>query len=539
MRSDTRNWLDSLRAFAIDQRHTKPPVTAASPAEQAAERMILAAQLSTWLAGVEDIVAARRAWLDEADPEGDGDPAIVVTTSPVGIGVAEHLARAGSLPARSLGQSLVAVTELEYRLWCMREPDTHGRLHVTVWNWIKSHVPPQRHAEFSRHPLAAGEAYWRCSRRSSPNGAWWSCGDQPRADSPLRLRSFPVSGSVSRECRLSRSLRYAMPPRILLTTTSFQDTPGEHHARLAATGWEVVTARGPLSEADTLALVGDVDGYICGDDVITRRVLEKARPRLGVLSKYGIGVDKIDLAACTELGIPVLFTPGVNHTTVAEHAFLLLLAIEKNLLFHCDSTRSGGWKRQTGHELCGKTIGIVGLGRIGREVATRARAFGMKPLGYDVFWDEAFATEHGVARAKTLDELFAASDFISLHTNLTPETRDLVRSESIAKMKPDVIVINCARGEIVNTADMAAALRSGRVRGYGTDVLDVEPPPADHPLTHLPNCLVTPHVGSRTCESVERQAVAAVENLVRAMHGEQPLAQVNPEVPVKKVVAGA
>ena len=330
-----------------------------------------------------------------------------------------------------------------------------------------------------------------------------------------------------------------MPPRILLTTTSFQDTPGEHHARLAATGWEVVTARGPLSEADTLALVGDVDGYICGDDVITRRVLEKACPRLGVLSKYGIGVDKIDVAACTELGIPVLFTPGVNHTTVAEHAFLLLLAIEKNLLFHCDSTRSGGWKRQTGHELCGKTIGIVGLGRIGREVATRARAFGMKPLGYDVFWDEAFATEHGVARAKTLDELFAASDFISLHTNLTPETRDLVRSESIAKMKPDVIVINCARGEIVHTADMAAALRSGRVRGYGTDVLDVEPPPADHPLTHLPNCLVTPHVGSRTCESVERQAVAAVENLVRAMHGEQPLAQVNPEVPVKRVVERA
>ena len=160
MRPDTRNWLDNLRAFAIDQRHTKPPVTAASPAEQAAERMILAAQLSTWLAGVEDIVAARRAWLDEADPEGDCDPAIVVTTSPVGIGVAEHLAQAGSLPARSLAQSLVAVTELEYRLWCMREPDDHGRLHVTVWNWIKSHVPPQRHAEFSRHPLAAGEAYW-------------------------------------------------------------------------------------------------------------------------------------------------------------------------------------------------------------------------------------------------------------------------------------------------------------------------------------------------------------------------------------------
>jgi D-3-phosphoglycerate dehydrogenase len=324
-----------------------------------------------------------------------------------------------------------------------------------------------------------------------------------------------------------------MPTRILLTTTSFQDTPGEHHQKLAATGWEIVTARGPLSEADTLASVGEIDGLICGDDAITRRVLDKALPRLKVISKYGIGVDKIDVAACTELGIPVLFTPGVNHTTVAEHVFLLLLALEKNLLFHCDSTREGGWKRQTGHEVLGKTIGIVGLGRIGREVAIRAKAFGMHPLGYDVFWDDAFAADNGVVRAATLDELFAASDYISLHTNLTPETRNLVRADTMVRMKPGVLMINCARGEIVNTADMAAALKAGHVRGYGTDVLDVEPPPADHPLTHLPNCIVTPHVGSRTCESVQRQALAAVENLIRAMHGQQPLAQVNPEVPVR------
>ncbi|MFM8804390.1 MAG: NAD(P)-dependent oxidoreductase, partial [Planctomycetia bacterium] len=207
-------------------------------------------------------------------------------------------------------------------------------------------------------------------------------------------------------------------PRILLTTTSFQDTPGEHHAALAATGWEIVTARGPLSEADTLAVVGEVDGYICGDDMITRAVLAKAVPRLKVLSKYGIGVDKIDVAACTELGIPLLFTPGVNHTTVAEHTFLLLLALEKNLLFHADSTRSGGWKRQTGHELLDKTIGIVGMGRIGREVAIRAKAFGMRPVGYGIHWDEAFAAGHGIERATTLDELFAKADYISLHTNL-------------------------------------------------------------------------------------------------------------------------
>jgi D-3-phosphoglycerate dehydrogenase len=324
--------------------------------------------------------------------------------------------------------------------------------------------------------------------------------------------------------------------KILLTTTSFQDTPGAHHDMLAQTGWEIIRARGPLNEADTLALVGDIDGYICGDDAITRKVLEKARPKLKVLSKYGIGVDKIDVKSATEFGIPVLFTPGVNHTTVAEHNFLLLLALEKNFLFHTDSTRSGGWKRKTGHELLDKTIGIIGMGRIGKEVAIRARAFGMKVLGYDLYWDEKFAADHGLQRALTLDDIYKNSDYISLHTNLTPETRDMISAKSFPKMKKGVLILNCARGEIVNTNDMVAALKSGQVGGYGTDVLDQEPPPADHPLLKLPNVVCTPHVASRTYESVVRQATTSVKNLILAMNGEKPIAQVNPEVPVKKVV---
>jgi D-3-phosphoglycerate dehydrogenase len=323
--------------------------------------------------------------------------------------------------------------------------------------------------------------------------------------------------------------------KILLTTTSFQDTPGAHHDMLIQTGWEIIRARGPLNEADTLALVGDVDGYICGDDAITRKVLEKARPKLKVLSKYGIGVDKIDVKSATEFGIPVLFTPGVNHTTVAEHNFLLLLALEKNFLFHTDSTRSGGWKRKTGHELLEKTIGIIGMGRIGKEVAIRARAFGMKVLGYDLHWDDKFAAEHGIQRAPSLDEIYRASDYISLHTNLTPETRDMISAKSFPKMKKGVLILNCARGEIVNTNDMVAALKSGQVGGFGTDVLDQEPPPADHPLLKLPNVVCTPHVASRTYESVVRQATTSVKNLLLAMKGEKPIAQVNPEVQVKKV----
>jgi D-3-phosphoglycerate dehydrogenase len=323
--------------------------------------------------------------------------------------------------------------------------------------------------------------------------------------------------------------------KILLTTTSFQDTPGAHHEMLSQTGWEIVKARGPLNEADTLALVGDVEGYICGDDAITRKVLEKARPKLKIISKYGIGVDKIDVKSATEFGIPILFTPGVNHTTVAEHTFLLLLALEKNFLFHTDSTRSGGWKRKTGHELLEKTIGIIGFGRIGKEVAIRARAFGMKSIALDPHFDEKFAAEYDVRRAHSLDEIFKEADYISLHTNLTPETRDMIGAKNIAKMKKGVLILNCARGEIVNTADMVAALKSGQVGGYGTDVLDHEPPPADHPLLKLPNVVCTPHVASRTFESVERQATTSVKNLILAMKGEKPIAQVNPEVPVKKV----
>ena len=327
-----------------------------------------------------------------------------------------------------------------------------------------------------------------------------------------------------------------MKPRILVTTTSFQDTPGQHHELLAETGWELVKARGPLSEADTLALVGDIDGYICGDDAITKTVFQRACPRLKVLSKYGIGVDKIDVEAATEMGVPLLFTPGVNHTTVAEHTFLLLLALEKHLLFHANSTRQGGWERQTGREILGKTIGIVGMGRIGKEVAIRARAFGMHPIGYDVYWDDEFATKHGVDRCEDIRDLFSRVDYLSLHTNLTPETRELVRAETIKFLKPDAIILNCARGEIIHTADVAEALQSGALRGYGTDVLDEEPPSKEHPLTNLSNCLVTPHIGSRTLESVQRQAVAAVTNLLNAMRGEAPLAQVNPEVAVQRCV---
>ena len=319
--------------------------------------------------------------------------------------------------------------------------------------------------------------------------------------------------------------------RILLTTTSYQDIPGAHHELLESTGIEIVRERGPLGEAKMLELVGDFDAILCGDDQITRAVLEKAAPRLKILSKYGIGVDKIDVATATEMGIPLAFCPGVNHTTVAEHTFALLLALNRHLVEEVNFTRAGNWKRLTGHEIMGKTIGIVGLGRIGKEVATRAKAFGMNVIGYDVYWDEAFTAAHGITRAASVAEVFEKSDVISLHTNLTDETREMVRAETIATMKDGVIILNCSRGEVVNNEDLAAALESGKVGGYGGDVLDEEPPRPDHPLLTVKNSIITPHIGSRTYESVQRQAMMAAQNLLHLLRGEKPLAQVNAVAP--------
>ncbi len=315
--------------------------------------------------------------------------------------------------------------------------------------------------------------------------------------------------------------------RILLTTTSYQDIPGLHHELLESTGIEIVKERGPLSEEQMLDLVGDFDAILCGDDAITRAVLEKATPRLKILSKYGIGVDKIDVEAATEMGIPLSFCPGVNHTTVAEHTFALLLGLSRRLVEEVNYTRKGEWKRLTGHEIMGKTIGVIGLGRIGKEVVIRAKAFGMDVIGYDVWWDEEFTKIHEVERAHDVAKLFAKSDVISLHTNLTEETRDMIRQETIASMKDGVIILNCSRGEVVKTDDLVAALESGKVGGYGADVLDVEPPPVNHPLLKAPNCLITPHIGSRTYESVQRQAMMAATNLLNMLKGEKPLAQVN------------
>lgn len=315
--------------------------------------------------------------------------------------------------------------------------------------------------------------------------------------------------------------------RVLLTTTSYQDTPGDHHALLAAQNFEIHRERGPLPESRMLELAGEFDAFLCGDDEITQAVLDKALPRLKVISKYGIGLDKIDVEACTARKVPVLFTPGVNHTTVAEHTFCLLLALVRNLVDSANAVRDGQWKRMTGHEIWNKSMGIVGLGRIGQEVAKRAIAFGMKVHALDPYWPEAFANENGVVRHETIETMLSQIDVLSLHANLSESTRHLVNAKRIELCRPDLLVVNTSRAELVHMPDMIAALDAGKIGGYATDVLDEEPPPADHPLLKHPKALITPHIGSRTYESVPRQAMRATLNLVNFLNGEKDVIQAN------------
>ncbi len=321
--------------------------------------------------------------------------------------------------------------------------------------------------------------------------------------------------------------------KILLTTTSYQDTPGRHHDALAAAGFNVVRARGPLTEAQMLDLIASNDGFdglLNGDDHITAKVIDAglaARTPLKVIAKYGIGLDSIDVKHASAHKVPVLFTPGVNHTTVAEHAFGLMIALSKHFWPHLRSVKKGDWKRITGSELAGKTIAVLGVGRVGREVIKRAVAFEMKPKGFDLYWDPGFAAHHGVERSLSVQDAITDADVVSLHMNLDEANREMFNKTLIGKMKRGALLINTARGGLVNEADVVEACKSGQLGGYGTDVLEQEPQPKNHPFIEVDNIIVTPHVGSRTFESVERQALRATHNIVNFLKGDKDFIQAN------------
>jgi phosphoglycerate dehydrogenase-like enzyme len=204
-----------------------------------------------------------------------------------------------------------------------------------------------------------------------------------------------------------------------------------------------------------------------------------------------------------------------------------MLAAVRNLVVEANHTAAGRWTRITGNEVCGKTLAIVGFGRIGKEVAIRAKAFGLKVIGYGNYWDEDFARWHDITRVENFDDVLRQADIISLHTKLTAATKGLINATNFPLIKKGAVIVNTGRGELIDLTALVAALKSKHLLAYAADVLDQEPPPTDHPLLGLPNVIITPHIGSRTHESVQRQASCAVENLTRFLAGKKPLAQAN------------
>jgi D-3-phosphoglycerate dehydrogenase / 2-oxoglutarate reductase len=309
-----------------------------------------------------------------------------------------------------------------------------------------------------------------------------------------------------------------MDYKILLTSTSFDDTPGEHQTLLARQNYALTTLRGPLSEVVMLEVIDQYDGIICGDDEITRAVIKKGvEKNLKIISKYGSGLDKIDLVAAKEFNIPVASCPAVNQTTVAEHVFALLLSYVKNIVEENNLIQDQQWKRLIGRDLFGKTIGIIGTGNVGKEVAKRARAFGMKVVAVDKYPDSNFAKQFDFNYAGSLEELYKQSDVISLNVNLDEHTRNLIDEKAVTLMKDQVIIVNTARAQLVNQNVILAGIKRGKIGGYLTDVLEHEPMEKNHPFLGNKKILITPHIGSRTYENVVKQGSMAVENLINSL----------------------
>ena len=249
-----------------------------------------------------------------------------------------------------------------------------------------------------------------------------------------------------------------------------------------------VTAPGGMSRAETLAAIGAAQALIIRSATTVDAELLEAAPELRAIARAGVGVDNIDLARAQSRGIVVMNTPGGNTISTAEYTMGLLLALARNIPQGHASLAGGKWERGAfgGVELAGATLGLIGIGRIGREVAARARAFDMRCIGYDPFVDAAAAQAAGIEKLDTPEALYARADFLTLHALVTPQTRRMLNAASLAQMKPGVRIINAARGALIDDDALAAALRSGQVAGAAVDVYAAEPPPADHPCSICP-----------------------------------------------------
>jgi len=317
------------------------------------------------------------------------------------------------------------------------------------------------------------------------------------------------------------------PPRVLI----LQPIHKAGTDALAEAGIEFVNA--PDARRETLlALIGEADGLIVRTTGyrIDAEVMDRA-PRLRVIGRHGVGVDHIDVRAAHDRGIVVVNTPEANSQGVAEYTVGLMLSLRRRLIDADRAVRTGKWtqrERLVGGELFGHTLGIIGLGRIGSRVGRIAKAgFQMRVLYFDIVRKHEEERALGVEFA-SFDEVVSQADILTLHTPLTPLTRNMMNARTIARMKPGACLVNASRGEVVEFDALVAALRSGQVSGAGLDVFPEEPPDAAHPILSLPNVVVSPHMASHSGESMVRMSLVA-EDVVRVLSGKQPRNPVAPE----------
>ena len=272
----------------------------------------------------------------------------------------------------------------------------------------------------------------------------------------------------------------------------------------------------PLTEDELIELLPDCEGYIAGLDQITGKVIESA-PKLRAISRYGVGYERVDIEAAKRHGVVVTNTPGANSEAVGELTIAMLLAVARKVPYLDRTTRDGGWVRSNGVELMGKTMGIMGLGAIGRVVARCSAGFGMKVLAYDPYIDAAYCADHGIENC-TFETILRESDVISLHLPLLDSTRHIIDAEAISKMKDGAILLNASRGGLIDEEAVYEALKTGKLGGLGMDAFETEPP-KDSPLFEFENVVATPHTGAHTQEATANMARMSVENLIAVLSG--------------------
>ncbi len=319
-------------------------------------------------------------------------------------------------------------------------------------------------------------------------------------------------------------------PKVLIAPLTLAKLEGRHLQILQDAGFELVFPPRPhqLSEEELLALVPGVSATVAGMEPYTARVFD-ACPTLRAIARVGVGYDAVDLPTATARGVAVAIAPDTNQEAVAEHTFALILGLTRRLVAKHNSMKAGRWERGILLPVRGTTLGIVGMGRIGKAVAVRGEAFGMRLLAYEPFPDRAFAAAHHVTLVP-LEQLLAEADFVSLHLPLTAESRQIINKKTLGLMKKTAFLINTARGGLVNEHDLADALRSGTIAGAGLDVFEREPP-ADSPLPAQENVLLTPHEAGTDRKSLQDMALSAAQAVVDISQGKWPAEKVvNPEV---------